>query len=82
MATVKFEIDDAVLRASYERVAAHIKNVDSELRTIPLLGEPVEQVKVQAAGALNAVGVDLPDEMVAEYAQSLSEGNDYEFVLT
>ena len=82
MATVKYETDDAVLRATYERVAAHIKNVDSELRAASLLGEPVEKVKVQAAGALRAAGVDLPDEMVAEYAKALSNGDDYEFVLT
>jgi hypothetical protein len=82
MATVKFVTEDAVLRAAYERVAAHIKNVDAALRSTPLLGEPVEKVKVQASGALNAAGVDLPDEMVAEYAQSLSDGDDYEFVLT
>ena len=82
MVTVKFETDDVVLHATYERVAAHIKNVDKELRAIPLRGEPVEKVEAQASGALKAVGVDLPTRIVAEYAQSLSDGNDYEFLLS
>lgn len=76
-----FEPDDAGMRAIYEELAARVRAVDAKLRAIPLLGQPVDEIKAQAASALATIGVTLPDAELTSYAQSISDGKDFKFNL-
>ena len=78
---VKIKMNNDGIRALQEEIAAKITTVDTDLRATPLLGHPVDEIKEKAATALGNIGVELPDGKLTEYAQSISDGNDFEFEL-
>jgi hypothetical protein len=69
------------IRAVYEEVARKIADVDAELRGLPLVGKPVEHIKDRAEAAFAAIGVELPEDDLTAYSQSVSDGEDFEFKL-
>ena len=75
------EINDDGLRLIYDEIAAKIQQVDEALRATPLRDHPVDDIKKQAKAALANIGLELPDEKLTEYAQSISDGEDYGFQL-
>ena len=81
MAEIKFEINDDGIRKLYEEVATNLKRIDSALRQ-ELTGRDVDVVIPRVKAALGASGVELPDDKLREYSQSISENKDFKFVLT
>ena len=78
---VKIKMNNDGVRALNGEIAGKITTVDADLRAKPLLGQPVDEIKEKAATALGNIGVELPDEKLTEYAQSISDGNDFKFEL-
>lgn len=78
---VKIKVNNDGVRALQEDIAAKITTVDTDLRATPLLGHPIHEIKEKAATALGNIGVELPNGKLAEYAQSISDGNEFEFEL-
>jgi hypothetical protein len=75
------EINDDGLRVIHDEMATRLRQVDNALREASLAGHPVDDIKTQAKAALATIGLELPDEKLTEYAQSISAGDDYEFQL-
>ena len=75
------EINDDGLRLIRDEIATRLRQVDDALRQATLVGHPVDDIRTQAKAALATIGLELPDEKLAEYAQSISDGEDYEFQL-
>jgi hypothetical protein len=78
---VNFKMNQSGLEALAQQAGDRIKGVDRKLRATPLVGQPVDQIKAQAASALGAIGVTLPDAQLTAYAQSIADGDDFEFQL-
>ncbi len=65
---------------SFKELADDIELVDRTLRQ-SFSGLEVEAIKKEAGRSLSAVGMDLPDDQLTEYARSIREREDFEFVL-
>jgi hypothetical protein len=78
---IRVEMNQDGIRALYEELGQKIAAVDTELRGLPLVGEPVDDIKAKAKTALGAIGVELPEEDLTAYSQSIADGEDFEFQL-
>jgi hypothetical protein len=79
---VRVEMNYQGIRAVQEEVGRKIADVDAELRGIPLVGKPVDDIKAKAKAAFAAIGVELPEVDLTAYSQSVSDGEDFEFKLS
>jgi hypothetical protein len=75
------EINDDGLRVIHDEMAVRLRQVDNALREATLVGHPVDDIKAQAKAALATIGLELPDEKLTQYSQSISDGDDYDFQL-
>jgi hypothetical protein len=77
-ATVK--IDNDAIRSELEKVAAKIELVDQSLRE-NFSGFDVRSVLPEVQRSMADAGIDLHESTLLEYAGSISERQDFEFVL-
>jgi hypothetical protein len=77
-ATVR--INNDAIAAELEEVAAKIELVDQSLRE-SFSGFDVRSVLPEVQRSMAAAGVDLPEPTLLKYAGSISERQDFEFVL-
>jgi hypothetical protein len=71
---------DEALRTLYGEVAGKIELIDQSLRE-NLSGFAVEAVVPEAKRSFSDIGIELTEEQVHEYARSIAERRDFEFVL-
>lgn len=73
-------IKNEAIRAQLEEVASRLELVDQSLRQ-NFSGFDVESIIPEARRSLADAGVDLSERRLLEYAGSISERRDFEFVL-
>jgi hypothetical protein len=66
--------------AAHDQLEENIKAVDEGIRA-SYSAASVEDILPVASRDLAAIGVNLPDETLAAYAQSVADGTDFEFTL-
>jgi hypothetical protein len=73
-------IDNEALRSAYEEVASAIELVDQSLRT-SFSGLDLDAVVPEVSRSFSEIGLELSDAQLEDYARSISERRDFEFVL-
>ena len=77
---MKIKINEAGMRELYAGIAKKIEDADRRFRR-QYEGHPVAEVKPRVKSAFAAIGVNLPEQQIADYAKAVSAREPFKWVL-
>ncbi|MCE0510615.1 hypothetical protein LVJ59_16320 [Microbacterium sp. KKR3/1] len=77
---MKIKINEAGMRELYAGIAKKIEDADRRFRR-QHEGYPVAEVKPRVKSAFTAIGVNLPEQQIADYAKAVSAREPFKWVI-